>query len=225
MKITVLSIKREKNKINPDLIGINYTISMKLIIGLGNRGEKYKNNRHNAGFIFLDYLVHQYKILNIKNKKNISNNNYFQYDTTLQSEIAKLKINNEKVILVQPATFMNQSGDAVRSCVARYSLNPAYDLFVIHDDLDIRLGEYKIQKGKGPKLHNGVASIEKVLDISNFWRIRIGVDHRSSNSRVAGEAYVLQDFTEEEKAILESIFPKVRQELSRPLVQNHRLRM
>lgn len=86
---------------------------------------------------------------------------------------------------------------------------PTTNIYVIHDDLDLRLGEYKIQKGVGPKLHYGIQSIEEKLGNSDFWRIRIGVDNREPKNRTQGETYVLQEFTEEEKEILNKTLDKV----------------
>ena len=83
------------------------------------------------------------------------------------------------------------------------------DLIVAHDDLDIPLGKFKIQKGEGPRLHNGISSIEKALGSKDFWRIRIGVDNRDTAKRIDGETYVLQDFTRGEKAILLHTFHDV----------------
>lgn len=103
---------------------------------------------------------------------------------------------------------MNESGMAVRKLIDHWSLNIDH-LYVVHDDLDLKLGEFKIQKGKGPKLHNGISSIEKELGRSDFWRVRIGVDNRNPENRIAGEKYVLQDFTLEEKQIVSGIFEKI----------------
>ena len=91
--------------------------------------------------------------------------------------------------------FMNESGRLLQGL-------PEGELYVAHDDLDIRLGEYKIQKGKGPKEHNGVESVEQALGHRDFWRIRIGIDNRTAP--IDGETYVLQKFTPEEKIILEN---------------------
>jgi PTH1 family peptidyl-tRNA hydrolase len=176
---------------------------MKLIVGLGNPGKKYENNRHNIGYHFVDYLIREltdYGLMNyLKNT---------QFVNTL--------INNEKIILTKTNTFMNQSGIAVKSCVTRYTLHVTRDLFVVHDDLDIPLGKFKIQKGVGPKLHNGIESIEKELETKNFWRVRIGVDNRQPGKWIDGESYVLQDFEKEEKEILATqVFPKIFERLKK----------
>jgi len=79
---------------------------------------------------------------------------------------------------------------------------------VAHDDLDIKLGEYKIQKGRGPKEHNGVESVENALKTKDFWRIRIGIENRDRD-RENGESYVLGKFTSEEKGILEGVLDEI----------------
>jgi PTH1 family peptidyl-tRNA hydrolase len=111
---------------------------------------------------------------------------------------------------------MNESGRAVFSCVTGYKLQVAKDLVVVHDDLDIPLGKFHIQKGIGPKLHNGIESIEAHLKTKDFWRIRIGIDNRASTGPMNGESYVLQDFKPEERNILQNIiFPKILSEFNR----------
>ncbi len=173
---------------------------MKLLVCLGNPGKEYENNRHNVGYMFADYVVNKYQISNIK----------YHYDKYLHSEISEIAINNKPIFLAKPQTFMNKSGEAVFSCVTRYALDSMRNLIVVHDDLDIPLGKFKIQKGEGPKLHNGIESVERHLKTKDFWRIRIGIDNRNPEKRIDGETYVLQDFTAEEKNILiTEIFPKI----------------
>jgi len=150
---------------------------MKLIIGLGNPGEKYKNNRHNIGHVVADALL----------KRNLPKN----------------------ISVKRTSVFMNESGTEVKRLLG--NLDPA-NLYVIHDDLDIALGGYKIQKGKGPKLHNGILSIERELGSDDFWRVRVGVDNRMGD-KTPGEVYVLQDFTEEEKEVLRKVIDKVAQDI------------
>jgi len=117
---------------------------------------------------------------------------------------------DKQIKTLKPDTFMNRSGLAVVKELQFYKLKPA-DLIVIHDDLDLRLGEYKIQLGKGPKLHNGVESVEQSLGSKEFWRIRIGVDNRDPEKRVSGEHYVLQPFTLAELTLLkQTVFPKIK---------------
>lgn len=154
---------------------------MKLIIGLGNPGEKYKNNRHNIGYMAVDALL----------KRNLPKNS----------------------VVTKTNVFMNESGSFVKKLINHYSLDISH-LYVVHDDLDIPLGSYKIQKGKGPKLHNGILSIENELGTPDFWRVRIGVDNRLSGDRISGEEYVLEDFTQEERQVLDKVIEEICKKLA-----------
>lgn len=108
---------------------------------------------------------------------------------------------------------MNASGKAVHSLATNYKLL-ATDIYVIHDDLDIKLGEYKTQKGKGPKVHNGINSIEDSLGETDFWRVRVGVDNRNADNRIPGEDYVLQDFLPEERKAIDKVLNEVCKKLA-----------
>jgi len=149
---------------------------MKVIVGLGNPGKKYRNNRHNVGHMVVDSLL----------EKGFPKN----------------------LVVKKTGVFMNESGKYVKNLIDRFKLDTP-SLWVIHDDLDIALGNYKIQKGKGPKEHKGILSIEEKLGGNNFWRIRIGVENRSSEKRISGEFYVLQNFNEEELDILHSVINNI----------------
>ncbi len=177
---------------------------MYFFIGLGNPEKKYQNNRHNVGQMFLDYLVKKlddWMIEKLKEEKHY-------HLTVIQSPTSQL------LALVKPKTYMNQSGLVVKNLLYQFKTLKSSDLFVIHDDLDIPLGKFKIQKGEGPKLHNGLESIEKNLGTKDFWRIRIGVDNRPPENRLPGETYVLKNFLLQEKQLLENeIFPEIFKQL------------
>lgn len=184
---------------------------MKLIIGIGNPGKKYKNNRHNVGFIVLEELANQLRVPG------------YELNKKFKSLIAQKRADATEMILAKPQTFMNSSGIAVKKLVDYYKINIS-DLWVIHDDLDIKLGQYKIQFGVGPKLHYGIQSIDKALGTSDYWRVRIGVDNRKVKQvdqvgqvvkvkKVSGEEYVLQAFTVEEKKILSELVDRVVEDL------------
>jgi len=143
------------------------------IVGLGNVGEKFNKTRHNAGFIFLDEL-----------KKEL-NFDEFKFEKKFNALISK----DSDLILVKPQTMMNLSGESVSEIVNFYKIDN-YDLIIVHDDLDVFWGEYKLQFAKGPKVHNGILSIEEKLK-TDFWRVRIGVDNRGGERLVSGEDYVL----------------------------------
>lgn len=169
---------------------------MKIFIGLGNPGKKYQNHRHNVGKMFIDYLVNQLTSLlvgELKEKNQV---------------IAKTYQSND-LILAKTETFMNISGQAVKKILKKFNI-PRFTFYIIHDDLDIPLGKFKIRFGQGPKLHKGIKSIEEALKTKDFWRIRIGVDARKKENWIDGETYVLQDFLKEEKQILiAQVFPKI----------------
>jgi len=172
---------------------------MKLIVGLGNPGKKYQNNRHNIGFMIIDFLAASFGITNYE----LSGKGKTQY--------AWLKMGREKAEILKPQTFMNNSGFSVADVKKNHPDLESCDVCVIHDDLDIRLGLYKLQLGKGPHQHNGVLSVEQALKTKNFWRLRVGIENRipRDTSSGSGEAYVLSNFAESELKQLESeVFPK-----------------
>lgn len=177
---------------------------MKLIVGLGNPGAKYQNNRHNVGFMFIDFMVR--KLESLKGIK-------LKEEKILPVTCYPLPA----LILAKPNTFMNQSGLAVKRLLSNLPTFKPSNLVIVHDDLDIPLGKFKIQKGIGPKVHNGLKSIEKALKTKDFWRIRIGVDNRQPDRWIEGETYVLTNFLpEEKKIIINQVFPKIFSRLDKP---------
>ena len=109
--------------------------------------------------------------------------------------------------------YMNESGEFVARQKNFYKVS-LDDLYVVYDDLDIPLGSYKISKGKSPRVHNGIISVIEKLGSEDFWHVRIGVDNRSGDRTLTGKDYVLQDFTKEEKGVLEEVIEKVVEELN-----------
>lgn len=166
---------------------------MKMLVGLGNPGNEYARTRHNAGFMVLDSLQRQLQLSPFLLKKD------------LFAEITK----NETHLLVKPQTFMNESGKAVRAVLHFYKdqvPEPVDDsVCIIHDDLDIPFGEFKIQKGKSPKVHNGVSSVQAYLKTDTVWYVRVGIDGRAGDRSVPGKSYVLQHFSIEEEQELERL--------------------
>src|SRR3989344_1920843 len=160
---------------------------MRAVIGLGNPGAEYVATRHNAGVMLVDKLAQRL-------------NSDYGWRKFYDAMVFK----TEDLWLVKTkSVFMNESGKLLLGL-------PEGELWVAHDDLDLKLGEYKIQKGKGPKGHNGVESVENALKTKDFWRIRIGIDNRTSSSEpVSGEEYVLQRFTAEERGILERVLDEI----------------
>lgn len=122
------------------------------------------------------------------------------------------------VVTASSGVYMNSSGEAVAKLVAYYK-SSLDDLYVVHDDLDIPLGEYKIQKGVGPKDHKGIISVEESLKSKDFWRVRIGVDNRDPQNRIPGEDYVLMNFSAAEEKILAKVLERIIRELHDKLTQ------
>lgn len=132
---------------------------MYLIVGLGNPGEEYAKTRHNMGFNVIDKLAQKYEI-------DISRSNFKGlYGTGI--------IENEKVLLLKPQTFMNSSGESIVEFRNYYKLENN-NIIVIYDDIDIEPGEIRIRKSGGPGTHNGMKSVVHCLCSDNFARIRVG---------------------------------------------------
>lgn len=160
---------------------------MKLIIGLGNPGKQYEKTRHNAGFIVLDALREKWEF------------SEFQFSKKFNAEVSEGSVDGSKMILAKPQSFMNRSGQVVRAIMDFYKLTPE-DIIVIHDDLDIDLGTFKVSSDTSAGGHNGVQSIVDHLGTQQFKRIRIGIEgaERKKSRTMPGEAFVLQDFSDEE---------------------------
>jgi len=152
---------------------------MKLIVGLGNPGEKYQKSRHNVGFILLDKFA-------------ADNNLNWRKVERFNSEVADYS----NGLLIKPQTFMNNSGDAVSKLVNFYKIS-LNDLIIIHDDVDLPLGAIKKQKGKNSAGHHGVENIIEELGTKDFWRIRVGIG-KPEDKNIPVDEWVLQDFGENE---------------------------
>lgn len=159
---------------------------MKLIIGLGNPGKEYVNTRHNIGFMILDHY-----------------NNDCLWKKKWNSLYQETKINNEKVLLVKPLTYMNLSGNSVIEFVNFYKIN-LEDILVIQDDLDLEIGKYRLKINSSSGGHNGIKSIIEKLNSNAFARLKIGI---SNNKNIDTKDYVLGKFTKEEQGILNKLYP------------------
>lgn len=171
---------------------------MILVIGLGNPGRKFTKTRHNLGFRVLNEFLEEKRFLKFKFKKEF------------QAEISEGKINNKKVILAKPQTFMNNSGQAVKSLIDSYKTTRTV-LVVVHDDIDIPLGKIKIVKNRGSAGHRGVQSIINELGTKDFVRFRTGIRPKSSTFYAAAlniEKFVLQKFTKEEEKTLKGVIKR-----------------
>lgn len=159
---------------------------MYLIVGLGNPGKEYENTRHNMGFKVLNKLSKKYNIPITKSKFN------GKYGTGI--------IENEKVILLEPQTYMNLSGEAIRSMLDFYKVDYS-NLLVIYDDIDVEPGKVKIRTKGGPGTHNGMKSVVKEIGTEEFPRIRVGIGQPII--KLAMIDYVIGYVPEEELTILE----------------------
>lgn len=148
---------------------------MYLIVGLGNPGVQYKDTRHNAGFIFIDLLAATLSL---------------SFVQKYSSDYSQCSICGHKVFIQKPLTFMNKSGDAVLALASFYKIKPE-NIFVIHDDIDLKDGDLRIKYGGGNGGHNGLKSIDCAIG-REYWRIRVGVGRPQAKEDVAN--YVLSSF-------------------------------
>lgn len=161
-----------------------------LVVGLGNPGEDYHDSRHNSGFMVVERF-----------QKSLAPSPW-----SLDKKFNALVNQVGQVLVMKPQTFMNQSGEAVSRAIRFYKI-PLDHLIVVHDDLDISFGIIKSAIDKGPKRHNGLASIETQLGSTNFWRVRVGIEGRSAEMRtlISGEKYVLMTFSSDERYALNEV--------------------
>ena len=207
--------------------------SLKMVVGLGNPGRRYENNRHNIGFRAVELYAEQRNIDLSKNQskarigqgwvetkievppavqeknaraeanKAPTNPNRQQNEraTALSDQslpLPKYRTLEQKVLLVKPQTYMNNSGEAVQALASYYNIVPA-DILVIHDHMDLPTGRLRLRPGGGAGGQNGVRSIINRLSTQDFPRLRVGVDRPPG--RMDPAAYVLQDFRREEAKI------------------------
>lgn len=169
-------------------------IKFKLIVGLGNPGDEYANTRHNTGFLCVDKIVKKLETTN------------FQYEKKLLSEIAK-----NKIIFAKPQTFINKSGAAVLA-LAKFHKTKPENILVIHDDIDILWGNFKLSFGRSSAGHKGVESIIKALKTKNFWRLRIGIQPiRQAHGKpkhIPADKIILKKFTSAELKTLDKTIKK-----------------
>ncbi|MGB5867922.1 MAG: aminoacyl-tRNA hydrolase [Arcobacteraceae bacterium] len=161
---------------------------MYLISGLGNPGDKYKNTRHNIGFLVIDKITKNLSTTNI-------NNSNFQ--AIVQKNLSNL--------YVKPQTFMNLSGESILSIVEYYNI-PNENIIVVHDDLDLPFGAVKFKVGGGHGGHNGLRSIDSHVG-KDYTRIRVGIGKPENKSDVAD--YVLSNFSKEEFLQLDEIIDHI----------------
>lgn len=175
---------------------------MKLIVGLGNPGSRYESTRHNAGFIILNQIRHGLGF------------EHFKPHGKFNVEISEGNHGNEKIVLLEPHSFMNRSGDEMKKYMQFYKI-PLEDTIILHDDLDIELGKYKIAENSSAAGHNGILNIIANFGTQNFKRVRIGIEgaEKKKDRTIPGDEFVLQKFSDEELAALKDLARKIEKEI------------
>jgi len=170
---------------------------MKLIVGLGNPGEKYARNRHNIGFMAVDELARGYS--------------FGPWKRRFQGAAVEGQIGASKCILLKPGTYMNESGRAVGEAMRFYKLS-AGDVIVVHDELDLKPGTVRVKTGGGNAGHNGLKSVSAYVG-NDYTRVRLGIGHPGDKTLVAN--YVLQDFAKADREWLDPFLEGIARGMAR----------
>ena len=164
---------------------------MKIIFGLGNPGQQYKDNRHNIGYMIVDRFV---------NEQRVS----FKRSFKLAAYIAKKRIEREDVVFVKPRTFMNNSGMCVKKVLNSYKVS-VEDILIIYDEVDLPLGDIRFRKKGSAGGHRGMAAAIDALSTEEINRLRVGIEGNRSEDL---SDYVLSDFSQQEKEILGEVIER-----------------
>jgi PTH1 family peptidyl-tRNA hydrolase len=164
---------------------------VRLLVGLGNPGRDYAYNRHNIGFMALDDIVERHGFSPWKQK--------------FHGRIADGTIGGDRVLALEPLTFMNESGRAVGEALRFHKLAPP-DVVVFQDELDLAAGKVRVKRGGGHGGHNGIRSIDAHIG-PDFWRVRLGIGHPGERERVHG--HVLGDFSRADEAWLDPLMEAI----------------
>ena len=152
-----------------------------MLVGLGNPGSQYENNRHNIGFMAVDEIVRRHRFSAWRKK--------------FDGLICDTVIDDAKIYALKPQTFMNLSGNAVQAMAAFYKIRPE-NIIIFYDELDLAPGKLRVKQGGGANGHNGLKSIDAHLG-KNYWRVRMGIGRPEDKERVTG--YVLGNFAKDYK--------------------------
>lgn len=163
---------------------------IKLLVGLGNPGQKYTKTRHNAGFLLLDELAKSEGVV-------------FSRQSRFYGDLTEMNADARAMYLLKPSTFMNRSGQAVVSLMKYYKIKPE-EILVVHDELDFEVGTLKLKSGGGHGGHNGLRDIIASMGVRDFKRLRIGIG-RPGSGRVVAD-YVLSDFSKADLVQVEGLF-------------------
>ncbi len=160
---------------------------MKLVVGLGNPGKEHAADRHNVGFLWLERLAANQRVM-------------LKVEARFHALLGKLSRDSGECWLMQPQTFMNASGRAV-GALAKFFKIPPQEILVVHDELDLSPGVARLKQGGGVSGHNGLKDIAVHLGTQDFWRLRIGIGHPGEKSLVVD--YVLDNPRAEEAQLIE----------------------
>ncbi|MCW2237605.1 aminoacyl-tRNA hydrolase [Azospirillum canadense] len=164
---------------------------MLLLVGLGNPGAEYARNRHNIGFMAVEEIARRH--------------GFSPWRKRFQGQTADGTVAGDKVMALEPLTFMNVSGQSVVAALQFFKLKPE-NVVVIHDELDLPPGKIRVKKGGGHGGHNGLRSIDSHIG-KEYWRIRLGIGHPGNKDMVSG--YVLHDFAKADQAWLDPLIDAV----------------
>ena len=170
---------------------------MKLIVGLGNIGDKYTFTRHNVGFMLADSIA-------------INNNLTFREKSRLKCFMTNLRNGIDDYLIIKPTTFMNLSGEAVRAVMDYYKIS-VDDILIIYDDLSLELGKIRFRSNGSDGGHNGIKSVIKHLGTQNVARLKIGIGPQPN---LPSEVFVLQNFSKEELENLKPVLTKAKEGIS-----------
>ncbi len=171
---------------------------MLLLVGLGNPGPRHANNRHNLGFMAVDDIVLRYS--------------FGLWRLRFQGRVAEGRIGDERTFALKPETYMNESGRAVGEAARFYKLDPAAEVIVLYDEIDLKPGKVRVKLGGGAGGHNGLRSIDRHVG-RDYRRVRLGIGHPGGKDLVHG--YVLQDFAKADAPWRDKLLGAVTAELPR----------
>lgn len=167
---------------------------MKLIVGLGNIGDKYVFTRHNAGFMLIDSIA-------------LNEGLNFRENSRLKCLMTNLRNGHDDYLLIKPTTFMNLSGEAVRAVMDYYKI-PIEDVLIVYDDLSLEIGKIRFRPNGSDGGHNGIKSVIQHLGTKNVARLKIGIGPQPN---IPSEVFVLQNFSKEELETLKSAITKAKE--------------
>ncbi|MYC28952.1 MAG: aminoacyl-tRNA hydrolase [Chloroflexi bacterium] len=176
---------------------------MKIIVGLGNPGDRYRNTRHNVGFRCIDLLARRWDV-NLKERR-------------AKAVLGRGRFGEREVVLAKPRTFMNNSGEAVSYLIARFGVKPK-DIVVIYDEMDLPVGKIRIRPGGSPAGHNGIRSIIGELRTQEFPRVRVGIGQPGLQGGQV--SHVLNRFSEGEETEISKVVTAVAEAVDCLLEEN-----